>query len=241
MISGGFTQALVEVQGLAASTRWLLGTAALLQGIAAIFIGAAVISMCNGYISKTTFRPVLVKWFMVTAAVTVVCGMGWQVTESIAGMQASVQVLGFDASQFRTDVTERDDLRDIVGIPTPVYLENYLNFWPLWAGLGLFSTAQIFKRGLQMQKDTAGLIWWSRGFRGAFGDSVSSGCTARQAIHDLGGAERVGEHQRGEPFRVEEQSCQGHAVLNPSGDLQGAGLRGRRATQLRSTRLGHRL
>ena len=158
VISGGFTQALVEVQGLATSTRWLLGTTALLQGIVAILVGAAVISMCNGYLSKTTFRPVLVKWFTVTAAVIVVCGLGWQVTESIAGMQASVQVLGFDASQFSTDVTERDDLRDIVGIPTPVYLEINLNFWPLWAGLGLFSTAQIFKRGLQMQKDTAGLI-----------------------------------------------------------------------------------
>ena len=154
VISGGFTQALVEVQGLASSTRWLLGTTALLQGIVAILVGAAVISMCNGYLSKTTFRPVLVKWFTVTAAVIMVCGLGWQVTESIAGMQASVQVLGFDASQFRTDMTERADLRDIVGMPTPVYLEINLNFWPLWAGLGLFSVAQIFKRGLQMQKDT---------------------------------------------------------------------------------------
>lgn len=30
-------------------------------------------------------------------------------------------------------------------------------FWPLWAGLGLFTMAQIFKRGLKIQKDTAGL------------------------------------------------------------------------------------
>ena len=158
VVSGGFTQALVEVQGLAAGTRWLLGTTALLQGVAAIFIGAAVISMCNGYISKSTFRPVLVKWFTVTAVVIMVCGLGWQITESIAGMQASVQVLGFDGSQFGAVATEREDLRDITGIPTPVYLEINLNFWPIWAGLGLFSIAQIFKRGLQMQKDTAGLI-----------------------------------------------------------------------------------
>lgn len=158
VVSGGFTQALVEVQGLATGTRWLLGATTLLQGIAAIFVGAAVISMCNGYISKTTFRPVLVKWFTVTAAVIVVCGLGWQVTESIAGMQASTQVLGFDGSQFRTDATEREDLHEIVGIPRAVYLELNINFWPIWAGLGLFSTAQIFKRGLEMQKDTAGLI-----------------------------------------------------------------------------------
>ncbi|MFF5791764.1 hypothetical protein ACFY5D_06935 [Paeniglutamicibacter sp. NPDC012692] len=158
VVSGGFTQALVEVQGLATGTRWLLGTTTLLQGIAAIFVGAAVISMCNGYIGKTTFRPVLVKWFTVTAAVIMVCGLGWQITESVAGMQASAQVLGFDGSTWKADVTEREDLHEIVGIPKAVYLEINLNFWPLWAGLGLFSTAQIFKRGLQMQKDTAGLI-----------------------------------------------------------------------------------
>lgn len=158
VLSGGFTQAMVEIEGLAASTRWLLGATAMFQGIAAIFIGAAVISMCNGYIFKATFRPALIKWFTVSAMVILVCGLGWQVTESFAGMQASEQTLGYYGSSFRTDAIERESLRDIVGIPTPVYLNVNINFWPLWAGLGLFTTAQIFKRGLAMQKDTAGLI-----------------------------------------------------------------------------------
>lgn len=158
VLSGGFTQAMVEIEGLAASTRWLLGATATFQGIAAIFIGAAVISMCNGYISKTTFRPVLIKWFTVSAMVILVCGLGWQITESFAGMQASEQTLGYYGSSFRTDAMERESLQDVVGIPTPVYLDININFWPLWAGLGLFTTAQIFKRGLAMQKDTAGLI-----------------------------------------------------------------------------------
>ncbi|PQZ96247.1 hypothetical protein CQ018_02940 [Arthrobacter sp. MYb227] len=158
VLSGGFTQALVEVEGLAANTRWLLASTSFLQGVAAIFIGAAVVSMCNGYITKATFRPVLIRWFTAAAVVILVCGLGWQLTESLAGMQASEQVLSYHGSSFQRDAMERESLQDIIGIPTPVYLDINFNLWPLWAGLGLFTTAQIFRRGLEMQKDTAGLV-----------------------------------------------------------------------------------
>ncbi|MDQ0095578.1 hypothetical protein [Paeniglutamicibacter psychrophenolicus] len=52
----------------------------------------------------------------------------------------------------------RESLSDIIGRLEPGGFELEVNFWPPWAGLGLFTTVQIFKRGLEMQKDTAGLI-----------------------------------------------------------------------------------
>lgn len=158
VVSGGFSQAYVQVQGLAASTRWLLGATALLQGIVAVVIGAAVLSMCNGYLKKTTFRPVLVKWFTVTAVVVLVCGLGWQIVEQIAGLQASSQVLGNSGSEWLNTDPPREDLHEIVGVPEAVYFAFTVNFWPVFAGLGLYATAQIFKRGQIMQKDLAGLV-----------------------------------------------------------------------------------
>lgn len=158
VVGGGVTRALVEVQGLAASTRWLLGTGVLLQGVAAVFIGAAVFSMCNGYLRTTAFRPVAVKWFSAAALVIVVCGLGWQVTEGLAGYQASQEVLRAEFAQWDTEVVGRDDLNDIIGLLRPADFELFVNFWPIGAGLGLFATAQIFKRGLELQKETAGLI-----------------------------------------------------------------------------------
>lgn len=158
VVSGGFTEALVEVQGLASGTRWLLGAGELLQGIAALFIGAAVISMCNGHLKNSSFRPALVKWFSAAAVVIVVCGLAWQVLEGIAGLQASEQVLGVVGAHWDTASMGRESLNDIIGQLEPSGFALQVNFWPLWAGLGLFTTAQIFKRGLEMQKDTAGLI-----------------------------------------------------------------------------------
>ncbi|MET0978275.1 MAG: hypothetical protein ABWX63_05610 [Paeniglutamicibacter terrestris] len=158
VVSGGFTQALVEVQGLAAGTRWLIASGELLQGVAAVFIGAAVISMCNGYLKRTSFRPVLVKWFSTAAVVIMVCGMAWQVLEGIAGIQASEQVLGVVSAHWDRADLGRENLNEIIGQLEPRDFALEVNFWPLWAGLGLFTTAQIFKRGLEMQKDTAGLI-----------------------------------------------------------------------------------
>lgn len=158
VVSGGFTQALVEVQGLASGTRWLLGTSELLQGVATIFIGAAVISMCNGHLKKASFRPVLVKWFSAAAGVIVVCGLAWQVLAGIAGLQASRQVLGVAGAQWDRASMGRETLNDIIGQLEPSAFDLEVSFWPLWAGLGLFTMAQIFKRGLKIQKDTAGLI-----------------------------------------------------------------------------------
>ena len=158
VVSGGFTEALVEVQGLASETRWLLGTGGLLQGIAALFIGAAVISMCIGHLENAGFRPALVKWFSAAAVVIVVCGLAWQVLEGVAGLQASEQVLGVVGAHWDTADMGRESLSDIIGQLEPSGFELEVNFWPFWAGLGLFTTAQIFKRGLEMQKDTAGLI-----------------------------------------------------------------------------------
>lgn len=158
VVSGGFTHALVEVQGLASGTRWLLGTGELLQGIAALFIGAAVISMCNGHLKNASFRPALVKWFSAAAVVIVVCGLAWQVLAGIAGQQASEQVLGVVGSHWDAANMGRESLNDIIGQLDPSRFELEVHFWPLWAGLGLFTTAQVFKRGLEMQKDTAGLV-----------------------------------------------------------------------------------
>ena len=158
VVDGGFSNAVVEVQGLAAGTRWLLGSSVLLQGIAMVFIGAAVISMCNGYLKQAAFRPVLAKWFSAAAVVIVVCGLGWQVIDGIAGYQASQQVLWVQFSQWDSAAEGREDLNAILGQLRPADFAVYVNLWPIWAGLGLFTTAQVFKRGRELQKDTAGLI-----------------------------------------------------------------------------------
>lgn len=158
VVSGGVTQADVLVQGLTPSVRWLLGTAALLQGIVAIVVGAAVLNMCNGYLKRAAFRPALAKWFTVTAVVVVVCGLGWQILEDLAGYEASRQVLAHTAGMWDRNDTGREDLTDIFGAVMPAPFEIRVDFWPVFAGLGLFTTAQIFKRGFEMQKDTVGLV-----------------------------------------------------------------------------------
>lgn len=158
VVSGGFSLALVEVQGLEAGTRWLLAAGELLQGVAALFIGAAVISMCNGHLGNVGFRPALVKWFSAAAAVIVVCGLAWQVFDGLAALQASEQVLGVVGAHWDEAAGVRESLADITGQPEPVRFALEVDFWPLWAGLGLFTTAQVFKRGLEVQKDAAGLV-----------------------------------------------------------------------------------
>lgn len=158
VVDGGFSNATVVVHGLAAGTRWLLGSSVLLQGMAMVFIGAAVISMCNGYLKQSTFRPSLVKWFSAAAVVIAVCGLGWQIVDGIAGYEASQQVLRVQSGQWDMAAEGREDLNEILGQLRPADFAVYVNFWPIWAGLGLFITAQLFRRGLALQKETTGLI-----------------------------------------------------------------------------------
>lgn len=158
IVGGGVTEATLDIQGLATVTRVLLGTSVVLQVVVTVFISAAVISLCNGHLKGTAFRSVMVKWFSATALVIIVCGLGWQILDDIAGYQASQQALGVDASQWEITGDVREELTQVIGQVQAANFSIEINFWPLWAGLALFATAQAFKRGNEIQKDLAGLI-----------------------------------------------------------------------------------
>lgn len=158
VVGGGVTQATVDIQGITAITRTLLVASVVLQGVLDVVICAAVISLCQGHLAGADFRPGLVKWFSLTATVVIVCGFGRQFLDAVAGYQASRQALGTHFTEWLPADDLPDDLTQIIGQIRAAEFELVVDLWPLWAGLVLFTAAQAFKRGSEIQKDLAGLV-----------------------------------------------------------------------------------
>ncbi len=114
--------------------------------------------MCNGHLKKAGFRPALIKWFSAAAVVIVVCGLAWQALEGIAGCRHPSRYWDLSGRAGMKLAWGRESLNDIFGQLEPSRFVFVVKFWPLGAGPGLFAAAQIFNRGLEMQKGTAGLI-----------------------------------------------------------------------------------
>ncbi len=126
VVGGGVTRALVEVQGLAASTRWLLGTGVLLQGVAAVSLARRCSACATATCAPRPSSPVAVKWFSAAALVIVVCGLGWQVTDGTCRIPSlASKYCGRNSAQWDTEVVGRDDLNDIIGLLQAGGLRGY--------------------------------------------------------------------------------------------------------------------
>lgn len=154
---GGFSQAAVQVAGLAGAPRAWLAAGYLLQGAMGVVIGVVAAILCTSVIKQNPFRPVLIRGINLSASAVIVGGLGWQICSTVAGDLASAQVLGIDGWELDTTKVHWDDVRQIVGLPGTGF-QLTLDFWPLWVALALFAVSAVFRYGQRLQKDTEGLV-----------------------------------------------------------------------------------
>ncbi len=154
---GGFTQAAVQVSGLAGEARAWLAAGYLLHGAMGVVVGVVVAMLCTSVIRQNPFRPVLVRGIDLSAAAIVAGGLGWQICTAAAGGLASAQVLGIPGWAVDTARVHWEDVTQIIGLPG-VGRQWTVDFWPVWVGLALFAVSAVFRYGQRLQKNTEGLV-----------------------------------------------------------------------------------
>ncbi|MFC7401397.1 hypothetical protein [Citricoccus sp. GCM10030269] len=157
VVTGGFSQATVDVTGLEMPTRIWLASGDVLQGATNVAIGVVVAMLCTSLLRRNPFHLALIRGLNVTAMAVMVGGIGWQVCDAVAGGLASAKVLGIDGGIIQTDQVNWDDINHVIGLPKPGY-DWSVDFWPIWAGLALLAVSAAFRYGQRLQRDTVGLI-----------------------------------------------------------------------------------
>lgn len=157
VVSGGFTQAMVQVTGLDVSARVWLASSDVLQGATNIIIGVVLAILCTSIIKQNPFRITLIRGINLMAITVIVGGLGWQICDAVAGSLASTQVLGINGWALNREQLRWDDVNEVIGLPRAGN-DWSVDFWPIWVGLALLALAAAFRYGQRLQKDTDGLI-----------------------------------------------------------------------------------
>lgn len=154
IVGGGFTEALVSLEGLSTGARALLALGALAQGLTQLAVTAAVYLLAKRLLAGEPFQPVLSRLVMVAAAALVVGGLLWQVCFDVAGSMAAREALAIEGWGYP----------DALGIEDPTVLQPQpalrvtIDFWPIFIGMALAAVAAAFRRGERLQQDTMGLV-----------------------------------------------------------------------------------
>jgi hypothetical protein len=152
VLSGGFTNAAVNVSGLDVPVRLWLAANSLLQNATIIVIAFVVYRMCNSLLRNDPFQPAITRGIRIMGWSVLAGGLSWQVCAAIAGALASRQVLGVTSAGWTTPTMPIEDLNAITGFPQPGW-QFTIDFWPIGLGLALLAVAGAFRYGERLQRD----------------------------------------------------------------------------------------
>lgn len=154
IVGGGFTEALVSLEGLSVNARALLALGSLAQGLTQLAVTAAVYLLAQRLLKGEPFQPVLSRAVMVAAVALIVGGILWQVCFSIGESMAARDALTIEGWGY-PDALGIEDPTSLLPQPT---FGLTIEFWPIFTGMALAAVAAAFRRGERLQRDTRGLI-----------------------------------------------------------------------------------
>lgn len=100
------------------------------------------------------FAPLLPSLFYATALIVMIGGFAAQITGDMASSMAAAEALDWTGASWES----ADPDIDITSFWPEAGLHIEIPFWPFVAGLGFAALATLFRYGVQLQKDTAGLV-----------------------------------------------------------------------------------
>lgn len=154
IVGGGFSEALVSLEGLSMNARVLLALGSLTQGLTQLAVTAAVYLLARRLLEGEPFQPVLSRAVMVAAVALVVGGILWQVCFSIGESLAAREALTIEGWSYPDSLGLEDPA---LLLPQPTFGLT-IEFWPIFIGLALAAVAAAFRRGERLQRDTRGLV-----------------------------------------------------------------------------------
>lgn len=154
IVGGGFTEALVSLEGLSMNARVLLALGSLAQGLTQLAVTAAVYVLAKRLLEGEPFQPVLSRTVMVAAVAMVIGGLLWQVCFSLGESMAAREALTIEGWSY-PDALGLEDPTLLLPQPT---LGLTIEFWPIFTGMALAAVAAAFRHGERLQRDTSGLV-----------------------------------------------------------------------------------
>lgn len=154
VVSGGFLEAEVVVEGLSTGTRLLWASGQALEALVPGAIGALVAVVCFQLLRGAPFAPAVARAALITALVVLVGGIAEQILTGLGGSLASNEVLQLTSAE----ATGMPDGWDIsTALPQPASGWT-VTLWPIGAALGFAALAAVFRYGSRLQRDTEGLV-----------------------------------------------------------------------------------
>lgn len=142
VLVGGFTTAEVTASGLSIRTRSLLAAGDLIETLVTVALAALIAFACLRLTQGRPFARELPRLLVIAAMVVLVGGLSSQVLLQTGGIAATGELIRADAAP--------------PGIVPASGLA--LDFWPLWAAVGLGALAVVFRYGNALERETAGLV-----------------------------------------------------------------------------------
>lgn len=127
-------------------TRLLQALGGVVTAIPVVTIGVFVAILCERIIQRRPFAPQLVKLAGIGAGVFLVAGFAGQLLSGLAATRLSEIAFAL--------------IRDVspsAETPTPTWPWP-IEFWPVWGALALSVLAILIRHGMQLQRDTEGLV-----------------------------------------------------------------------------------
>lgn len=158
-VSSVMTEVHVTSSELSLTTRILLASGSLLQGVAVLAVLVAVIALCNRLRAAQPFTQSLPRIGRITAVVIILGSLIGQILEGIAASRAgeeSLRVTAWASEGGTESITEP--------WPLPTWLVN-VEFGTFFVALGILVVAELISQGIRidaerrrLQTDTDGLI-----------------------------------------------------------------------------------
>jgi hypothetical protein len=155
--NSGFTDALLQVQGLSPVARILQSTETLAEAAVLISIALVIAQLSASLLGAQTFGGVRWKLLSVAALVIFSAGLIWIFidipTQMIAFQEVSYRFVEFDTDQW-TCVMDGSHACGIVYVD----LTSFAPTWPLLVAIVMVVGSFILRRGNELEDDNRGLI-----------------------------------------------------------------------------------
>ncbi|MBD3941391.1 hypothetical protein IF188_06730 [Microbacterium sp. NEAU-LLC] len=142
LMAGGFTTAEVGAAGLSASTRTILAAGDLTGSLVTVALASLVAIACWRFMQGHPFAPEIARLSILAAAICLVGGFAAQVLSQWGGTLAADEIIR--AGQAPAGLEAASGLS--------------LDFWPLFAAIGLGAFAALARYGTSLQRETEGLV-----------------------------------------------------------------------------------
>lgn len=154
VVSGGFTEASLMVDGMSASARVLWGIGQFLIATVPTVIAAMIAVACFQLLAGRAFAPAVARFALVTGVIVAIAGTAGEILSGSGASMVSSEILTVGAAQWS----------EIPGIEDPfdwwpsATLQIDIPLWPVAVGLAFAALAAIFRYGSALQRDTEGLV-----------------------------------------------------------------------------------